>query len=69
VRANADGGFDILDAGSTTPSGRMFGYRAGNGDLLLVLIEDDGRVLFPDAEAQQRAADGRRPRPPPGTRR
>ena len=46
LKANAAGGFDVFDDGSDTPSGRVFGYRAGNGDLMLVLVEDDGRVLF-----------------------
>ena len=46
LKANAGGGFDIFDADSATPSGRVFAYRAGNGDLMLVVVEDDGRVLF-----------------------
>ena len=46
LKANTAGGFDIFDIGSDTPSGRVFAYRAGNGDLMLVVAEDDGRVLF-----------------------
>jgi hypothetical protein len=46
LRANAEGGFDTLDVGSTTPNGRVFAYRAGNGDLMLVAVEDNGSVLF-----------------------
>jgi hypothetical protein len=45
LRANADGGFDSLDPGSTTAFGRLFAYRAGNGDLMLVSIDGDGTLL------------------------
>jgi len=46
LKTNAAGGFDVFDAGSSTPSGRVFAYRAGNGDLMLLLVEDDGRLLI-----------------------
>ena len=46
LRANADGGFDSFDPGSTTASGRLFAYRAGNGDLMLVSIDGDGTVML-----------------------
>ncbi len=46
LRANADGGFDALDAGATTASGRVFAYRAGNGDLMAVAVDGDGSLSF-----------------------
>jgi len=41
-QANADGGFDVIEAGGTTASGRTFAYRAGNGDLMMVHVDGDG---------------------------
>ena len=39
-RANADGGFDVMDGG--TLGGRVFAYRAGGGELMLVEVDNDG---------------------------
>jgi hypothetical protein len=41
-QANADGGFDVIEAGGTTAGGRTFAYRAGNGDLMMVHVDGDG---------------------------
>ena len=41
-QANADGGFDVIDAGGTVAGGRTFAYRAGNGDLMMVHVKVDG---------------------------
>jgi hypothetical protein len=46
LQVNVDGGFDSFDPGSTTVSGRVFSYRAGNGDLMLVAIDADGSMVL-----------------------
>ena len=47
LQANADGGFDVVRRrAAPPPSGRVFAYRAGNGDLMLVLVDGDGTVLL-----------------------
>ena len=46
LKANADGGFDSFDPGSEVAMGRLFAYRAGNGDLMLVSIDGDGTVML-----------------------
>ena len=40
-RANADGGFDTVEADGTA-SGREFAYRAGGGAFMTVKVDDDG---------------------------
>ncbi|MDE2080425.1 MAG: hypothetical protein KGI90_03660 [Burkholderiales bacterium] len=42
LRANADGGFDSVDVPGGGVGGRVFAYRAGNGDLMAVGVDDDG---------------------------
>ena len=39
-RANAAGGFDVMDGG--TLGGRLFAYRAGGGELMAVQVDDNG---------------------------
>lgn len=46
LKVNAEGGFDIFEDGEPNANGRVFAYRAGNGDLMLLLVEADGRVLL-----------------------
>ena len=41
-QADADGGFDGIDAGDTTASSRTFAYRSGSGDLMMVNVDGDG---------------------------
>lgn len=40
MKANADGGFDFVDAAEVT--GRVFAYQAGGGELMLVDIDTNG---------------------------
>jgi hypothetical protein len=42
MKANIDGGFDFVDTGAVT--GRVFGYQAGGGELMLVEIDADGTL-------------------------
>lgn len=44
IKANAGGGFDLVDAGGD--GDRVFAYRAGSGDLMLISIGQGGRPLF-----------------------
>lgn len=44
--ANADGGFDLLDVTTNALNGRLFAYRAGGGELMLVAIGNGGNFLF-----------------------
>jgi hypothetical protein len=46
LKANADGGFDGVDPGSTTVSSRAFAFRAGGGDLMLIWVDGDGSFRF-----------------------
>jgi hypothetical protein len=46
LQVNASGGFDSFEPGSTAVGGRVFAYRAGNGDLMLVAIDTDGSLLL-----------------------
>lgn len=41
LRANSDGGFDVLDS-TNTVMGRMFAYKAGNGDVMGVTVTTIG---------------------------
>jgi hypothetical protein len=52
--ANADGGFDSIDAGATVASGRTFAYRSGSGDLMLVNVDGDGSF---DVRTRQRTIE------------
>ncbi|MDE2146274.1 MAG: hypothetical protein KGJ24_06260 [Burkholderiales bacterium] len=45
-RANADGGFDAVDMPGGGVGGRLFLYRAGNGDLMAVGADADGSFHF-----------------------
>lgn len=40
ITANTDGGFDFFDKGAI--NGRVFAYRAGGGELMLVEVDTDG---------------------------
>lgn len=40
-RANSDGGFDIMDS-TNVVGGRMFAYKAGNGDVMAITVSTDG---------------------------
>lgn len=51
---NADGGFDMLDAGATVASGRTFAYRSGSGDLMMVHVDADGSF---EVRTRQRTND------------
>ena len=42
LRANADGGFDIVNKTSGAVNGRSFAYRAGGGELMLLLVDANG---------------------------
>ncbi len=42
VKANADGGFDVVDLASSSVGARGFAYRSGSGDLMLVQVDGDG---------------------------
>ena len=44
--ANADGGFDVMNATTSAIGGRMFAYRAGGGELMMVLVGSSGEFLF-----------------------
>jgi hypothetical protein len=44
--ANADGGFDVLNAATNGLNGRMFAYRAGGGELTMVLVGSAGNFNF-----------------------
>ena len=41
-KANADGGFDLADKVTGAVGGRGFAYRAGGGELMMVLVDGDG---------------------------
>ncbi|HEY9068398.1 MAG TPA: hypothetical protein VIO33_25660 [Burkholderiaceae bacterium] len=53
-QANADGGFDVIEAGGTTAGGRTFAYRAGNGELMMVHVDGDGSF---EVRTKQRTND------------
>ena len=53
-QANADGGFDVIDAGGTTAGGRTFAYKAGNGDLMMLHVDADGSF---EVRTKQRTND------------
>jgi hypothetical protein len=40
IKANADGGYDFVD--KTEVTGRVFAYKAGGGELMLVSVDADG---------------------------
>lgn len=42
MKSNIDGGFDFVDTGAVT--GRVFGYQAGGGELMLVEVDADGTL-------------------------
>ena len=46
LKANSDGGFDVIEAGASAPSGRAFAYRAGGGALMVAEVEADGSFFF-----------------------
>ena len=54
MAANADGGFDSIDAGATVASGRIFAYRSGSGDLMMVNVDGDGSF---DVRTKQRTIE------------
>lgn len=43
--SNADGGFNVSNSGDPSVS-RAFAYRAGNGDLMAVMVDGDGSVYL-----------------------
>jgi hypothetical protein len=51
--ADADGGFAVFGAGNGSVTTRAFAYRAGSGDLLLLVVSEDGTFGFyaPDKAA------------------
>lgn len=53
-QANADGGFDVLDAGATVAGGRTFAYRSGSGDMMMVHVDGDGSF---EVRTKQRTND------------
>jgi len=46
LTVDADGGFDAIDATTHTVDGRVFAFKAGSGDLMLVSVNSDGRFFF-----------------------
>jgi len=44
-QANSDGGFNLVDTTDNTTS-RAFAYRAGNGSLIIVVVDGDGSMTF-----------------------
>jgi hypothetical protein len=46
LRVNAAGGFDATDSGAGTVGARVFAFRAGNGELMLMHVGDDGSFAF-----------------------
>ena len=42
--SNSDGGFNVTTPAFPTDISRAFAYRAGNGDLMLVMVDGDGSV-------------------------
>ncbi len=44
IRSNSAGGFDLVASGTDSWTDRLFAYRAGSGDLMLVSASEDGTI-------------------------
>src|SRR5262249_38187735 len=46
ITADGNGGFALVDATTNTAGERLFAYKAGSGDLMLLTVSRDGSFAF-----------------------